>query len=165
MVDNFVEEEERRRARNSISRASPSSSLGSFSSSLCRPWASPPPKHYKGKFIDFSYNPRTTLNGFVAAGNFEGMSEVQIEALKDLQKQHQLAGNYEDRLDQKAFYKKGEQRMFAMESILAQAKAKQLSISGDVKSVTKQAHKHSKTLTDCMIWFFAFGLIGLGRRP
>lgn len=138
-----------------------------------------PPNHYKGKFVDFSYSQRsevtpdelTVLSGYVAAGNFEGMTDVQIAAVKDLQKQHQIAGNYDERADKKAFYNTGKERMFALESILAGAKGKTITIAKDVKGAikhaVKQVHKHSKTvtaLTDCMIWFFAFGLIGLGMQ-
>ena len=61
--------------------------------------------------------------------------------------------------------------MAELESILAAAKAKQISldkeVSGVLKHAVKQVHKKSKTvttLTDCMIWFFAFGLIGLGMQ-
>ena len=61
--------------------------------------------------------------------------------------------------------------MTELESILAAAKAKKLEMSKDVSGVlkhaVKQVHKKSKTvttLTDCMIWFFAFGLIGLGMQ-
>jgi len=61
--------------------------------------------------------------------------------------------------------------MFALESILSAAKGKQITLSKDVKGAikhaVKQVHKKSKTvttLTDFMIWFFAFGLIGLGMQ-
>jgi uncharacterized membrane protein YadS len=61
--------------------------------------------------------------------------------------------------------------MDALESILARAKGGEITISADVKSALghaiKQVHKKSKTivtLTDAMIWFFAYGLIGLGMQ-
>ena len=61
--------------------------------------------------------------------------------------------------------------MAELESILAAAKAKQITLDKDISAVlkhaVKQVHKKSKTvttLTDCMIWFFAFGLIGLGMQ-
>jgi uncharacterized integral membrane protein (TIGR00698 family) len=145
------------------------SSMGLFS----------PPTHYKGKFIDFSYNERTqitekeweTLNKALQSGQFAGLSEQQLAAVQDLVKQRQIAGNYESRTDKKLFYKQGEQRMFQLEAVLAAAKAKAISLPKDtqhaIKHAIKQVHKKSKTvttLTDCMIWFFAFGLIGLGMQ-
>ncbi|HEB50648.1 MAG TPA: putative sulfate exporter family transporter [Desulfobulbus sp.] len=145
------------------------SSMGLFS----------PPTHYKGKFIDFSYNDRTqitekeweTLKKAVDTGTIKGLTPEQMEAVKDLVAQRQIAGNYEDRNDKKLFYRQGEQRMFQLEAILAAAKAKTIEIPPDVKAAikhaVKQVHKKSKTvttLTDCMIWFFAFGLIGLGMQ-
>ena len=145
------------------------SSLGLFS----------PPNHYKGKFVDYSYSQRseltseelTVLSSFVQADDFKGMTPAQVAAVKDLAVQHQIAGDFADKNNKAEFDKTGESRMFALESILAQAKAKQIVISNDLKSAVKQAikqvHKHSKTvstLTDCMIWFFAFGLIGLGMQ-
>jgi len=73
--------------------------------------------------------------------------------------------------NKKKFDKVGRARMAQLESILAAVKAKQVSLAKDVKSViehaVKQVHKKSKTvvtLTDFMIWFFAFGLIGLGMQ-
>ena len=61
--------------------------------------------------------------------------------------------------------------LFALESIMAQTKDKSISLTKDVKGAIKhaikQVHKKSKTvttLTDAMIWFFAFGLIGLGMQ-
>lgn len=145
------------------------SSMGLFS----------PPTHYKGKFIDFSYNERTqitekeweTLDKALQTGQFAGLNENQLAAVQDLVKQRQIAGNYESRTDKKQFYKQGEQRMFKLEAILAAAKAKAISLPKDtqhaIKHAIKQVHKKSKTvttLTDCMIWFFAFGLIGLGMQ-
>ncbi len=145
------------------------SSMGLFS----------PPTHYKGKFIDYSYNDRTqvtdkewdTLNVAVKDNTLQGLSEEQMAAVKDLVAQRQLAGDFESRADKKVFNKQGEARMFQLESILAAAKGKQITLDSDVKAAIKhaikQVHKKSKTvttLTDCMIWFFAFGLIGLGMQ-
>jgi uncharacterized integral membrane protein (TIGR00698 family) len=145
------------------------SSLGLFS----------PPSHYKGKFIDVSYNDRTritdeewqVLDRALAKNEVAGLSEAQSAALADLHKQHQIAGNFEERSDKAQFDKTGRERMFALESILAEVKAKKVTVSKEVSGVLKhaikQVHKKSKTvttLTDCMIWFFAFGLIGLGMQ-
>jgi uncharacterized membrane protein len=145
------------------------SSLGLFS----------PPTHYKGKFIDFSYNERTqvteqeweTLNKALQDNKFQGLTQEQLAAVKDLVAQRQLAGNFESRADKKAYQKQGEARMFQLESILAGAKGKTITLAKDaqhaIKHAIKQVHKKSKTvttLTDCMIWFFAFGLIGLGMQ-
>ncbi|RTZ97068.1 MAG: putative sulfate exporter family transporter [Deltaproteobacteria bacterium] len=145
------------------------SSLGLFS----------PPTHYKGKYIDVSYNDRTritdeereVLKSAIQGGAISGLNSTQAEALNDLVKQGQIAGNFDNRSDKKLFAKVGQDRMFALESILAAAKAKQVKLPKDVKSAVKhaikQVHKKSKTvstLTDCMIWFFAFGLIGLGMQ-
>ncbi|MCP3888857.1 MAG: putative sulfate exporter family transporter [Desulfobulbaceae bacterium] len=138
-----------------------------------------PPNHYKGKFIDVSYNDRTqvtdeewnTLDAALAGGKITGLSESQMAAVNDLHKQRQIAGNFEERDDKKEFDKVGRARMAELEGILAAAKAKQIKLDGEVKGVikhaVKQVHKKSKTvttLTDCMIWFFAFGLIGLGMQ-
>lgn len=145
------------------------SSIGMFS----------PPSHYKGKYIDVSYNDRTqvtqeeweTLNKAMAAGEFSGLTPKQLEAVTDLIKQRQIAGNFEDRNNKKEFDHVGRARMAQLEGVLAAAKAKQIELSADVKSAikhaVKQVHKKSKTvvtLTDFMIWFFAFGLIGLGMQ-
>jgi len=61
--------------------------------------------------------------------------------------------------------------MTQLQGVLAAAKAKQVKLSADVKSAIKHAVKQVKkksktvvTLTDFMIWFFAFGLIGLGMQ-
>jgi len=61
--------------------------------------------------------------------------------------------------------------MAGLESILARNKGGELNLSKDVKSAIghaiKQVKKKSKTvvaLTDAMIWFFAYGLIGLGMQ-
>jgi uncharacterized integral membrane protein (TIGR00698 family) len=145
------------------------SSIGLFS----------PPSHYKGKYIDVSYNDRTrvtdeeweTLNKAQESGIIKGLNETQSGALADLVKQRQIAGNFDDRANKALFDKTGRSRMFALESILAADKAKQINLPKDVKGAikhaVKQVHKKSKTvttLTDCMIWFFAFGLIGLGMQ-
>ncbi|WDP90877.1 MAG: putative sulfate exporter family transporter [Desulfobacter sp.] len=138
-----------------------------------------PPGHYKGKYIDVSYNDRTqvtpeeweVLNKAMAAGEFKGLTAEQMAAVNDLIHQRQIAGNYQDRNDKTKFDQVGRARMTELEGILAAAKAKTVSISAEVKSAikhaVKQVHKKSKTvvtLTDFMIWFFAFGLIGLGMQ-
>ncbi len=138
-----------------------------------------PPTHYKGKFIDYSYNERSqitekeweTLNKALQDNTLQGLSADQLAAVKDLVAQRQLAGNFESRADKKAFQQQGEKRMDALKSITAAAKAKAITLPKDVtqaiKHAVKQVHKKSKTvstLTDCMIWFFAFGLIGLGMQ-
>jgi len=145
------------------------SSMGLFS----------PPSHYKGKFLDFSYNDRTqvtdkeweTLNTAVNDNSIQGLTAEQMAAVKDLVAQRQIAGDYESRTDKKVYNKQGKDRMNQLESILAGAKGKTITLSKDVKAAVKhavkQVHKKSKTvttLTDCMIWFFAFGLIGLGMQ-
>jgi len=145
------------------------SSMGLFS----------PPSHYKGKYIDVSYNDRTqvtpeeweSLDGAMGAGEFSGLTPTQLEAVTNLVEQRQIAGNYDDRTDKKAFDAAGRARMTQLEGVLAAAKAKQITLSTDVKGAikhaVKQVHKKSKTvvtLTDFMIWFFAFGLIGLGMQ-
>ena len=138
-----------------------------------------PPSHYKGKYIDVSYNDRTQvtpeewehLDGAMAAGEFSALAPEQLAAVTDLIAQHQIAGNYDERNDKALFDKVGRARMTQLEGVLAAAKAKTISLSGDTKSAikhaVKQVHKKSKTvvtLTDFMIWFFAFGLIGLGMQ-
>jgi uncharacterized integral membrane protein (TIGR00698 family) len=138
-----------------------------------------PPVHYKGKYIDFSYNDRTqitdkeweVLDKALKEKSIQGLSESQMAAVVDLVEQRQLAGNYADRDNKKLFYKQGEERMFELESILAAAKAKEIKldkeVKGAIKHAVKQVKKKSKTvttLTDFMIWFFAFGLIGLGMQ-
>jgi uncharacterized integral membrane protein (TIGR00698 family) len=138
-----------------------------------------PPSHYKGKFIDVSYNERTqvtseeleVLDKAMKAGEFSALNAEQLEAVQDLINQHQIAGNYEDRNDKKKFDHDGRARMTQLESVLAEVKAKNINLSKDVvaavKHAIKQVHKESKTvvtLTDFMIWFFAFGLIGLGMQ-
>ncbi len=145
------------------------SSIGLFS----------PPSHYKGKYIDVSYNDRTqvtpeeweTLDTAMTANSFTGLTPLQLEAVTDLVEQRQIAGNYADRADKKKFDSVGRARMTQLEGVLASAKAKQITLSADIngaiKHAVKQVHKKSKTvvtLTDFMIWFFAFGLIGLGMQ-
>jgi uncharacterized integral membrane protein (TIGR00698 family) len=138
-----------------------------------------PPSHYKGKYIDVSYNDRSqvtpeeleSLNVAMAAGEFSGLTATQLEAVTNLVKQHQIAGNFDDRNDKKLFDKVGRDRMTQLQGVLAAAKAKQIKLSADVKGAIKHAVKQVKkksktvvTLTDFMIWFFAFGLIGLGMQ-
>ena len=138
-----------------------------------------PPSHYKGKYIDVSYNDRTqvtpeeweVLDNAMTAGGFDKLNPVQMAAVKDLIEQKQIAGNYDDRNDKKLFDQVGRARMTQLQGVLAAAKAKEISLAKDVKSAikhaVKQVHKKSKTvvtLTDFMIWFFAFGLIGLGMQ-
>ncbi len=145
------------------------SSMGMFS----------PPQHYKGKFIDVSYNERTQvteeewkiLDTVLAEGTLTGLSAAQMDAVSDLHKQRQIAGNFNERDNKKLFDQVGRSRMTELEGILAAAKVKELAIEKEVQAVfthaIKQVHKTSKTvtvLTDCMIWFFAFGLIGLGMQ-
>jgi len=68
-----------------------------------------PPSHYKGKYIDVSYNDRSqvtpeeweTLNSAMTAGEFSGLTEKQLEAVTNLVEQHQIAGNFDDRADKK----------------------------------------------------------------
>jgi len=138
-----------------------------------------PPSHYKGKYIDVSYNDRTqvtdkeweSLNSALQSDSIKGLDATQMAAVQDLVNQRQIAGNYEDRTNKELFDKTGRDRMFALESVLAASKAKEITlpkdVKGAVKHAVKQVHKKSKTvttLTDCMIWFFAFGLIGLGMQ-
>ena len=145
------------------------SSVGMFS----------PPSHYKGKYIDVSYNDRSqvtpeelvTLQDAMAKSEFSGLKPEQLEAVTNLIEQHQIAGNYEDRNDKKAFDHVGRARMTQLQGTLAAAKGKEVSLSADVKGALKHAVKQVKkksktvvTLTDFMIWFFAFGLIGLGMQ-
>lgn len=138
-----------------------------------------PPGHYKGKYIDVSYNDRTritdqeweVLNTAVSENKLQGLSESQMAAVNDLIAQRQIAGNFDERDNKKLFDQVGRARMTELEGVLAAAKAKEITLDGEVKSAlkhaVKQVHKKSKTvttLTDCMIWFFAFGLIGLGMQ-
>ncbi len=145
------------------------SSVGMFS----------PPSHYKGKYIDVSYNDRSqvtpeelvTLEDAMAKNEFSGLKPEQLEAVTNLIEQHQIAGNYDDRNDKKKFDHVGRARMTQLQGTLAAAKAKEVTLSsetkGALKHAVKQVKKKSKTvvtLTDFMIWFFAFGLIGLGMQ-
>ena len=144
------------------------SSLGLFS----------PPGHYKGKYLDFSYNKRTevTTDELVVLEaakkqGIAGLTANEQAAFDDLVKQHQIAGNFEDRQNKEVFDATARKRMEGLESMLARAKGGEITLSSDVKSAVnhavKQVHKKSKTivtLTDAMIWFFAYGLIGLGMQ-
>ncbi|WP_018125615.1 YeiH family protein [Desulfovibrio oxyclinae] len=141
------------------------SSIGMFS----------PPGHYKGKYLDFSYNQRTEVTPeeltVLQNAKLEGLLPEEEAAYNDLVKQHQIAGNFENRDNKEQFDATARKRMGGIESILARAKGKELTISADVKSAlkhaVKQVHKKSKTvvtLTDAMVWFFAYGLIGLGMQ-
>lgn len=138
-----------------------------------------PPSHYKGKYIDVSYNDRTqvtpeelqSLKNAMAAGEFSALNPEQMAAVQNLIDQRQIAGNYNERDNKKQFDTVGRARMTQLESVLAANKAKEISLSKEVKAAIshaiKQVHKKSKTivtLTDFMIWFFAFGLIGLGMQ-
>ena len=145
------------------------SSMGLFS----------PPGHYKGKYIDVSYNDRTQvtpeerelLDREFKAGAFSALNPAQFEAVENLVYQYQIAGNYEDRNDKEKFDKVGRARMTELQGVIAAVKANELTLSKEIVSAIqyaiKQVHKESKTvvtLTDFMIWFFAFGLIGLGMQ-
>jgi uncharacterized integral membrane protein (TIGR00698 family) len=141
------------------------SSIGMFS----------PPGHYKGKYLDFSYNQRTEVTpeelNVLKDAKLEGLLPEEKAAYNDLVKQHQIAGNFDNRDNKEQFDATARKRMAGIESILARAKGKELTISADVKSAlkhaVKQVHKKSKTvvtLTDAMVWFFAYGLIGLGMQ-
>lgn len=135
-----------------------------------------PPEHYKGKYLDFSYNQRSELTPeelevvgtFVATPeNLKEMTGKEQEALKNLHKQRQIAGNYEDRSNTKAFREKGKERMVTLQGILAAKKITDKEVKSAIKHGVKQVHKKSKTvvvLTSLMIWFFAYGLIGLGMQ-
>ncbi len=144
------------------------SSLGVFS----------PPVHYKGKYLDFSYNQRTEVTPeeltVLENAQKEGLAGLNVDekaAFDDLVKQHQIAGNFEDRDNKAKFDETASERMRGLESILARAKGGQLSLTKDVKHAIKHAVKQVKkksktvvTLTNAMIWFFAYGLIGLGMQ-
>jgi len=137
-----------------------------------------PADHYKGKYLDFSYNQRTeitpeeltTVKAAATAG-IAGLHPEEQAALDNLIMQHQLAGDFEDREDKAKFDATARQRLSGLESIIARAKGGELVVSKDVSTAlshaVKQVHKKSKTvvaLTDAMIWFFAYGLIGLGMQ-
>lgn len=137
-----------------------------------------PPGHYKGKYLDFSYNERTevtpeeltVLKNAQTAG-IPGLNADEQAAFDDLVKQHQIAGNFNDRDDNAKFDATARQRMSGLESMIARAKGGEITLDKDVKSAVghalKQVHKKSATvvtLTDAMIWFFAYGLIGLGMQ-
>ncbi|WP_027722087.1 YeiH family protein [Maridesulfovibrio zosterae] len=137
-----------------------------------------PADHYKGKYLDFSYNQRTEITPEERAvlsdawkAGIAGLNPQETDAYTDLLKQHQLAGNYNERNDKKVFDTTARYRMAGLESIIARYKGGEVIMSTDVKSALthaiKQVHKKSKTivaLTDAMIWFFAYGLIGLGMQ-
>ena len=137
-----------------------------------------PPGHYKGKYLDFTYNERTEvtpeeltlLRGALDKG-IPGLNDDEQAAFANLVKQHQIAGDFADRENKSKFDATARQRMSGLESMLARAKGGELTIAKDVthavKHAIKQVHKKSKTvvtLTDAMIWFFAYGLIGLGMQ-
>ncbi|MEW6348766.1 MAG: putative sulfate exporter family transporter [Thermodesulfobacteriota bacterium] len=135
-----------------------------------------PPEHYKGKFLDFSYNKRTELTSeelevlgkFIAKPeNLAKLSETQKAALKDLHAQRQIAGNYEQRADAAAFRAKGKERLETLKSIVASKTVSDKQVVAALKHADKQVRKSSKTivvLTDLMMWFFAYGLLGLGMQ-
>ncbi len=141
------------------------SSMGVFS----------PPGHYKGKYLDFSYNQRTEVTPeeltVLRNAQIDGLHPDEQAAFDDLVKQHQIAGQFEDRDNKAKFDETARGRMSGLESILARAKGGEVTIGKDVKSAVdhalRQVHKKSPTvvaLTDAMIWFFAYGLIGLGMQ-
>ncbi len=135
-----------------------------------------PPEHYQGKFLDFSYNKRTeltpeeldALGKFIAKPeNVASLSETQREALKNLHTQRQIAGDYEQRADAAAFRAKGKERLDTIKSIVASKKVSDKKVVAALKHADKQVYKSSKTivvLTDLMMWFFAYGLLGLGMQ-
>jgi len=137
-----------------------------------------PPGHYKGKYLDFSYNQRTevtpeelTILQNAQTAGIPGLNAAEQAAFDDLVKQHQIAGNFDDRANKAKFDETARERMRGLESMVARAKGGELTLSKDVKSAVKhalkQVKKASKTvvaLTDAMIWFFAYGLIGLGMQ-
>ena len=137
-----------------------------------------PPGHYKGKYLDFTYNQRTevtpeelTVLQNAQARGIAGLLPEEQAALSDLVKQHQIAGNFDDRDNKNKFDETARERMRGLESIVARTKGGELTLAKDVNSAIhhaiKQVKKKSKTvvtLTDCMIWFFAYGLIGLGMQ-
>jgi len=137
-----------------------------------------PPGHYKGKYLDFSYNERTevtpeelvVLQGALQDG-IPGLNAAEQAAFADLVKQHQIAGNFEDRDNKSVYDETARERMRGLESMIARHKGGEITLTKDVKSAVghalKQVKKKSKTvvtLTDAMIWFFAYGLIGLGMQ-
>ncbi|QJB57545.1 putative sulfate exporter family transporter [Pseudodesulfovibrio sp. zrk46] len=137
-----------------------------------------PPSHYKGKYLDFTYNQRTevtpeelTVIQKAHETGIPGLKAEEQAAFSDLVKQHQIAGNFEDRENKSRFDETARERMRGLESMLARDKGGELTLSKDVKGAVKhaikQVKKESKTLvilTDAMIWFFAYGLIGLGMQ-
>ncbi len=135
-----------------------------------------PPEHYKGKYLDFSYNQRSeltpeeleVLGAFMAKPeDLKKLTSNEIATLKDLRKQRQIAGDYSQRNDKKAFFAMGKERMVTIQSILAAKKINDKKVTSALEHGIAQVHKKSKTivvLTDLMIWFFAYGLIGLGMQ-
>ena len=137
-----------------------------------------PPGHYKGKYLDFSYNERTevtpeeiTILRDALDKGIPGLNDDEQAAFANLVKQHQIAGDFADRENKSKFDATARQRMSGLESIVARVKGGELTLAKDVnhavKHAIKQVHKKSKTvvtLTDAMIWFFAYGLIGLGMQ-
>ncbi len=135
-----------------------------------------PPEHYQGTFLDFSYNKRTeitpeeldVLGKFIAKPeNLAGLTDKQQEALKNLYEQKQIAGDYAQRADAAAFRAKGKERLDTIRSIVASKKISDPKVAAALKHADKQVHKNSKTvvvLTDLMMWFFAYGLLGLGMQ-
>ena len=137
-----------------------------------------PAGHYKGKYLDFSYNERTevspeehTILEDALKTGITGLSADEQAAFANLVEQRQIAGNFAERADKEAYDTTARHRMESLESMIARAKGGALTLSKDVKSAVKhavkQVHKKSKTvvtLTDAMIWFFAYGLIGLGMQ-
>lgn len=137
-----------------------------------------PPGHYKGKYLDFSYNQRTevtpeelTILQDAQKAGIPGLNAAEQAAFDDLVKQHQIAGHFEDRDNKAKFDEGAREHMRGLESMIARAKGGELTLTKDVTSAVKhalkQVKKKSKTvvaLTDAMIWFFAYGLIGLGMQ-
>ncbi len=135
-----------------------------------------PAQHYQGKYLDFSYSKRTeitpeelqALGAFIAVPeNVQKLSDKEKSALNDLNTQHQIAGDFASKNDSKLFYAQGKERMETIEAMVAAKKIKDKKVEGALKHAVKQVYKDSKTitlLTDLMMWFFAYGLLGLGMQ-
>jgi uncharacterized integral membrane protein (TIGR00698 family) len=135
-----------------------------------------PAQHYQGKYLDFSYSKRTeitpeelqALGAFIAVPeNVQKLSDKEKSALNDLNTQHQIAGDFASKNDSKLFYAQGKERMETIEAMVAAKKIKDKKAEGALKHAVKQVYKDSKTitlLTDLMMWFFAYGLLGLGMQ-
>lgn len=135
-----------------------------------------PAQHYQGKYLDFSYSKRTeitpeelqALGAFIAVPeNIQKLSDKEKSALNDLNTQHQIAGDFASKNDDKLFYAQGKERMETIEAMVAAKKIKDKKVEGALKHAVKQVYKDSKTvtlLTDLMMWFFAYGLLGLGMQ-